>query len=156
MNLKKRQLRWDFINAYKYLKVRMGSDFSVVPSNKISCNGHKLKHRKFHLNVKKKISTEIESESVKALEQGAGCRFSFSRDIQNLPGQNPVQPGVGEPALAQGLEVVDLQIISPFQFQPFYNFFLTYSKTRSNERCFYANPSSWKTNMELFKIIINY
>lgn len=95
----------------------MGSDFSVVSSNTISGTGHKLKHRKFHLNVRKKHSY---CESVKVLEQGAGCGISFSRDIQKLPEQNPVQ---GEPALAQGLEVVDHQIISPFQPQSFCDFF---------------------------------
>lgn len=93
----------------------MGSDFSVLPSNKLSHNGHKLKHRNFHLNVEK----HLYCENVRELEQAAGCRFSFPRDTQNLPGQNPMQPGVGEPTLAQGLEVIDLQIISPFQSQSF-------------------------------------
>lgn len=72
------------------------------------------------------------------LEQAAGRGFSFSRDIQNLPGQNPVQPAVGEPALAQRLEVVDLQIISPFLSQPFCIFFSKIcSKTGRTEGCKY-------------------
>lgn len=54
MNLKKRLLRWDFINAYKYLKVRVGSVFSLVLSNKVSVSGHKLKHRKSYLNCEEK------------------------------------------------------------------------------------------------------
>jgi len=42
----------------------------------------------------------------KALEQVAqgGCGVSFSRDIQDLPGQGPLQPAVGDPASAGGLD----------------------------------------------------
>jgi len=41
-----------------------------------------------------------------ALEQAAqgGCGVSFSGDIQDPPGQDPVQPAVGDPASAGGLE----------------------------------------------------
>jgi len=41
-----------------------------------------------------------------ALEQDAqrGCKISFPGDIQNPPGRHPVQPVLGEPALAGGLE----------------------------------------------------
>jgi len=41
-----------------------------------------------------------------ALEQAAqgGCRVSFSEDIQDPPGQGPVQPAAGDPASARGLE----------------------------------------------------
>ena len=41
-----------------------------------------------------------------ALEQAAqgGCGVSFSGDIQDPPGQDPVQPTVGDPALAGGLD----------------------------------------------------
>jgi len=42
----------------------------------------------------------------RALEQAAqgGCGVSFSGDIQDPPGQGPVQPAVGAPALAEGLD----------------------------------------------------
>ena len=41
-----------------------------------------------------------------ALAQAAqgGCVVSFSGDIQDPPGQGPVQPAVGDPALALGLD----------------------------------------------------
>jgi len=56
-SLKKKRLRGDLINAYKYLKgwCQDGGAklFSVVPSNTTRGNGHKLKHTKFCLNMRK-------------------------------------------------------------------------------------------------------
>jgi len=48
----------------------------------------------------------IHSEGDGALEQVAqgGCEVSSSRDIQDLPGQGPVQPALGDPASAGRLD----------------------------------------------------
>jgi len=51
---------------------------------------------------------ELPSEGDGALEQAAqgGCGVVFSGDIQDPPGRGPVQPALGDPASAGGLDWV--------------------------------------------------
>jgi len=69
-SLKKRRLRGDLINAHKYCKCGCQEDgaklFSVVLSDRTRGNGHKMKHRKFCLNMRKNFTLRVTGP-------GTGC-----------------------------------------------------------------------------------
>jgi len=84
-SLKKRRLRGDLINAYKYLKAGCQEDrarlFSVVPIDRTRVKGHKLKHRKFRLNMRKNFFT------LRMRRPGTGCpERLWITESQNIRG----------------------------------------------------------------------
>jgi len=56
--------------------------------------------------VRESAVFEGSKQCLTVLEQAAqgGCGVSSSGDIQDPPGQGPVQPAVGDPASAGGLD----------------------------------------------------
>ena len=88
----------DLINVHKYLKGGCREDgarlFSAVPSDRTRGNGHKPKHRRFPLDIRKPFFTVRVTDSV----AWRGCEISMLGDIQKLTGRGLGQPAVGDPA----------------------------------------------------------
>jgi len=98
-SLEKRRLRGDLRNALKYLQGVGQEDgarlFPVVPSNRTRGNGHKLKPRKFQLNLRKNFFPLRVTEPWNRLP----------REVVESPtpaGRGAVQPALGDPAPAGG------------------------------------------------------
>lgn len=76
------EVRHDLINVYKHLKGECKKGraklFSVVPRGKKGDNGHKLKHVRFHLNIRKYFFIV----QVTALTEVSGGGVSLVGDIQ--------------------------------------------------------------------------
>ena len=83
---------------------RMGPDsFQWCPATGQGATGTKTKAYEAPNEHEEEL---LPSEGDGALEQAAqgGCEVSFSGDIQDPPGQGPVQPALGVPASAGRLD----------------------------------------------------
>jgi len=106
-SLKKRRLQGDLRNVYKYVKGGCQEDGAKL----FFSSTQQQDKGQWAQTETQEVPSEHEeellpSEGDGALEQASqgGCEVSFSGDIQDLPGQDPVQPAVGDPASAEGLD----------------------------------------------------
>lgn len=96
-------MRGHVINTYKFLKgecEEVGAKFfSVVPSDKMRRDAHKLKYRKFHLNVRKNFLTPKVADHW----DRQALRFPSLRTFK-IYSHVPVRSGLDDAALARGLD----------------------------------------------------
>jgi len=100
-SLEQRRFGGDFISVYKHLKEESKEDearlFSLVHSDGIRSNRHKLKSKRFFLNIRKYIYHSEGDCAPVQLSQG-GCGVSILGDIQKPAGEGPGQLGLGVPS----------------------------------------------------------
>ncbi|PKU44668.1 hypothetical protein llap_5033 [Limosa lapponica baueri] len=105
-SLEKGRLSGDLIYVYKFMKGGLKDDgaglFSVVSSDRMKGNGHKLEHRKFNSNMRRNFFMVRVTALEQAAERGRGV--PYSGDLQDPPGCNPEQCALGNPALAGELD----------------------------------------------------
>ena len=104
--MKKIRLRGDLINAYKHHNCGCQEDGARLFSS-----AQQQDKGQWAQTEAQEVPSEHEEgllhfEGDEALEQAAqgGCGVSLSGDIQDLPGQGPVQPAVGDLASVGGLD----------------------------------------------------
>lgn len=138
-----RRLRGHLRNVYKYLKGEYQEpDSSVLTSDKLKGNEHRLKHRTFHLNTKKII---IVRRALLQISQ-RGCGVSLFGGCENLPGCNPMQDALSD-CLSNGVGLDVLQW--SFQPQPF--FCLCACELKTTEKSFsFDHKCSHTKNKSLY------
>ena len=106
-SLQNRRLRGGLIYAHKYLKGGLSGGWSQT----LYCGAQRQDKGQQAQTEAEEVPSEHEkellpSEGDGALEQAAqgDCGFSFSGDIEDPPGQGPVQPALGDSASTGGLD----------------------------------------------------
>jgi len=98
--------RWHRTGVYKHLmggsKINRDRLFLVVSSERRG-NGHKLKYRKFHIDLRKNFSYCEDGRTLEKVARRSGG-LSILGDTQNTTGEGPEQPAQVDQALNSRLD----------------------------------------------------